>query len=74
MSNTLELVEHPLDEKRDEVMQFMAAEHSWDKRVDSYVDLFRKILSAGCLRLAKQMKTLIRIGIQSGEDWGKALC
>ena len=27
-------------------MQFMAAEHSWDKRVDTYVDLFRKILSA----------------------------
>ena len=46
VSNTLELVEHPLDEKRDEVMQFMAAEHSWDKRVDTYVDLFRKILSA----------------------------
>ena len=45
VSNTLELVEHPLDEKRDEVMQFMAAEHSWDKRVDTYVDLFRKILS-----------------------------
>ena len=43
---TLELVENPLSEKRDEVMQFMAAEHSWDKRVDTYVDLFRKILSA----------------------------
>jgi glycosyltransferase involved in cell wall biosynthesis len=46
VSNTLELVENPLSEKRGEVMQFMAAEHSWDKRVDTYVDLFRKILSA----------------------------
>jgi glycosyltransferase involved in cell wall biosynthesis len=47
VSNTLELVEHPLDEKRDNVMQFMAAEHSWDKRVETYVDLFRQILSTG---------------------------
>jgi glycosyltransferase involved in cell wall biosynthesis len=45
VSNSLELVENPLSEKRDEVMQFMAAEHSWDKRVDTYVDLFHKILS-----------------------------
>jgi len=46
VSNTLELVANPLSEKRDNVMQFMAAEHSWDRRVDTYVDLFRKILSA----------------------------
>jgi hypothetical protein len=25
----------------------MAAEHSWDRRVDTYVDLFRQILSTG---------------------------
>jgi glycosyltransferase involved in cell wall biosynthesis len=46
VSSTLELVEHPLDENRDEVMQFMAAEHSWDRRVDTYIRLFSKILCA----------------------------
>ncbi len=46
VSKTIELVENPLSEKRDEVMQFMAAQHSWDQRVDTYVDLFSKILSA----------------------------
>ncbi len=45
VSKTLELIENPLTEKRDEVMRFMAAEHSWDKRVDTYVDLFRKVLT-----------------------------
>jgi glycosyltransferase involved in cell wall biosynthesis len=45
VSKALELIENPLNEKRDQVMQFMAAEHSWHKRVDTYVDLFRKILS-----------------------------
>jgi glycosyltransferase involved in cell wall biosynthesis len=47
VSSTLELVENPLDEKRDQVMRFMAAEHSWDKRVDTYVDLFSQILPTG---------------------------
>lgn len=46
VSKTIELVENPMSEKRDEVMEFMAAEHSWDKRIDTYVDLFRKILCA----------------------------
>jgi hypothetical protein len=46
VSNTLELVENPLREKRDQVMLFMAAEHSWDKRADTYVELFSKIVSA----------------------------
>ncbi len=46
VSNALELIENPLTEKRDNVMRFMAAEHSWDKRVDAYVNLFRKILSS----------------------------
>jgi glycosyltransferase involved in cell wall biosynthesis len=46
VSKTLELIENPLTGKRDEVMQFMAAEHSWGRRVDTYVDLFGKIISA----------------------------
>jgi glycosyltransferase involved in cell wall biosynthesis len=53
VSNALELVENPLSEKTGEVMQFMAAEHSWDKRVEAYVDLFRKILSADVPTLCK---------------------
>lgn len=47
VSKTLKLVESPLDAQRDRVMQFMAAEHSWDKRVETYIDLFREILSTG---------------------------
>ena len=47
VSKTLELVESPLDAQRDQVMQFMAEQHSWDKRVDIYVDLFGKIVSSG---------------------------
>jgi glycosyltransferase involved in cell wall biosynthesis len=46
VSKTFKLIENPLTGKRDEVMQFMAAEHSWDSRVDTYVDLFSKILSS----------------------------
>jgi glycosyltransferase involved in cell wall biosynthesis len=44
-ARTLELVENPPSKRRAEVMRFMAAEHSWDKRVDTYIDLFRKLLS-----------------------------
>lgn len=33
----------PLD-KREAVMRFMATEHSWDRRVDSYITLFEHVL------------------------------
>lgn len=39
------LLEHPPNEKKEAVMQYMAAEHSWDRRVDTYVQLFRQMLS-----------------------------
>jgi hypothetical protein len=39
------LIEHPPTERREEVMHFMATEHSWDKRVETYVELFNRILS-----------------------------
>jgi glycosyltransferase involved in cell wall biosynthesis len=45
-----ELIENPLDETREVTMQFMAREHSWDKRVDVYVDLFSRICSGKNLR------------------------
>jgi len=44
VSKTLDLVENPVTEHGDEVMSFMAAEHSWDKRVDTYIGLFRNLL------------------------------
>jgi len=39
------LLENPPTERRDQVMRFMAAEHSWDKRVETYVELFNRILT-----------------------------
>lgn len=38
------LMENPPAEKRETVMQFMASEHSWERRVDTYLELFRRIL------------------------------
>jgi glycosyltransferase involved in cell wall biosynthesis len=31
-------------ERREAVMRFMATEHSWDRRVDSYISLFEQVL------------------------------
>jgi len=39
------LMENPPTERRDQVMSFMAQEHSWDKRVETYVELFNRILN-----------------------------
>ncbi len=41
VSKALELLENPPLEKRGAAMRFMAQEHSWDRRVRTYVDLFR---------------------------------
>ncbi|MFH1147854.1 MAG: hypothetical protein V1736_09130, partial [Pseudomonadota bacterium] len=40
----LSLLENPPTERRGEVMGFMAEEHSWDKRVETYVELFNRIV------------------------------
>ena len=45
-SAALEVLERSPLEKRSWVMNFMATEHSWDRRVDAYVELFREILAA----------------------------
>ena len=39
-----ELLENPPLARRDAVMEFMASEHSWDRRVDTYVELFHQIV------------------------------
>jgi glycosyltransferase involved in cell wall biosynthesis len=39
-----ELLDHPPVQKREWVMDFMAEEHSWDTRVETYLALFREIL------------------------------
>jgi len=45
VQKALSLLEHPPTERRDQVMRFMAEEHSWDKRVETYVELFNRILT-----------------------------
>ena len=40
-----ELLESRPSAERQSVMQFMAEEHSWDRRVDTYVELFRRIVA-----------------------------
>ncbi len=40
------LLENPPVEKRESVMRYMASEHSWDRRVDTYVELFRRIVES----------------------------
>ncbi|MBI5570153.1 MAG: hypothetical protein HY914_09430 [Desulfomonile tiedjei] len=37
------LIRNPMREKREQVMRFMAEEHSWDRRVDTYVELFNEL-------------------------------
>jgi glycosyltransferase involved in cell wall biosynthesis len=41
-----QLLEHPPETRRETVMRFMASEHSWDKRVDSYIELFESVLDS----------------------------
>ncbi len=40
-----QLILNPNRSRRTAVMRYMANEHSWDKRVDVYVELFKSILS-----------------------------
>jgi glycosyltransferase involved in cell wall biosynthesis len=40
----LALIQHPPSELRESTMRFMADEHSWDRRVDAYVELFSRIV------------------------------
>jgi len=44
VSKAIELLDDPPLEKRESVMKYMAREQSWDKRVDTYVDLFHSIV------------------------------
>jgi glycosyltransferase involved in cell wall biosynthesis len=39
-----ELLSDPLTDRRDQVMRFMAQEHSWDTRVETYVRLFSQLV------------------------------
>lgn len=47
VDKALQLLNDPPENKKESVMRFMADEHSWDKRIESYVELFNKILSEG---------------------------
>lgn len=40
------LLENPPVEQRESVMRFMASEHSWDRRVDTYVELFKRLVAS----------------------------
>jgi hypothetical protein len=42
----VQLLEKPPLAERERVMQFMVSEHSWERRVDTYVELFRGIVSS----------------------------
>ncbi|MBI4965922.1 MAG: glycosyltransferase [Desulfomonile tiedjei] len=44
VQKALDLLENPPTERREQVMSFMAEEHSWDRRVETYVELFNRIL------------------------------
>ncbi len=44
VKNSLEILENPLDRKRSEVMRFMAQKHSWERRIDTYTDLFTRLV------------------------------
>ncbi len=39
----LKLLDTPWEDKRETTMEFMAKDHSWDNRVETYVELFRKL-------------------------------
>lgn len=45
-----ELLHCDFRDKKQEVMQFMASEHSWDRRVEAYVALFRNLHEASLIR------------------------
>jgi glycosyltransferase involved in cell wall biosynthesis len=45
VQTALSLLEHPPNDKKEAVMRYMAAEHSWDRRVETYLDLFERVLS-----------------------------
>jgi hypothetical protein len=40
-----DLLKEPPLNRKEEVMRYMAAEHSWDRRVDTYIQLFDRVLS-----------------------------
>jgi hypothetical protein len=44
VSSAIELLENPPLSLRDRTMRYMAREHSWNRRVDTYVTLFTKLL------------------------------
>jgi hypothetical protein len=43
VAQALKLLENPLTENKEWVMGFMAREHSWDRRVETYKTLFEHI-------------------------------
>jgi glycosyltransferase involved in cell wall biosynthesis len=43
----IDLFQAPLAELREGAMSLLAREHSWDRRVETYVDLFRRIAAGG---------------------------
>jgi hypothetical protein len=44
VSKAKEILTNSFGDRRESVARFMADEHSWDKRVDSYVNLFRSLV------------------------------
>lgn len=47
ISRCRDLLINPPIEKRDHVMGRMAADHSWDRRVDQYIELFNQLVGHG---------------------------
>lgn len=45
VSMARDLLEHPPRQEKTEVMRFMAREHSWERRVETYLHLFDRVLS-----------------------------
>jgi len=45
VGQALALLERPPLERRGEVMALMAREHAWERRVETYLELFRRILA-----------------------------
>ena len=43
VSKAIELLDRPPLDERESTMEWMAREHSWDNRVDSLLDLLRKV-------------------------------
>jgi hypothetical protein len=44
VANALRLLNNLMPDKTESVMRFMAQEHSWDRRVETYADLFHRLL------------------------------